>query len=195
LDTIESICEVCGGSGYCDEARSVSVKGHSIDQVMNMCVPDARHLFEVNTAITGALNRMEQVGLGYMQIGQRLSTLSGGERQRLKLAAELGLTGRIYVFDEPTSGLHMADVDRLIRLFDALADQGMTIIVVEHNVDMIAGADHVIEMGPGAGKHGGRVVYQGTPAGMITDSASMTGPFLAEHARAGVRFSIALGMT
>lgn len=180
-DIIEVVCEACGGSGYCDEARSVRVAGCSINQVMTMTAPEARRLFDEEAMILDALNRMEQVGLGYMQIGQRLSTLSGGERQRLKLAAELGLTGRIYLFDEPTSGLHMADVDRLIRLFGAFADQGTTLIVIEHNLDMIAAADHVIEMGPGAGKRGGRIIYQGRPAGMLRDAASVTGPFLAEY--------------
>ncbi|MFE3839322.1 ATP-binding cassette domain-containing protein [Pseudogemmobacter sonorensis] len=184
LDSVEAICEACGGSGYCDEARSIHVKGHSIDQVMTMCAPEVRGLFDGDATIADGLARMEQVGLGYMQIGQRLSTLSGGERQRLKLAAELGLSGRIYVFDEPTSGLHMADVERLLRLFNSLADQGMTLIVVEHNLDMIAAADHVIEMGPGAGKRGGKIIYQGSPAGMMEESNSVTGPFLAEYLQA-----------
>ncbi|WJV61512.1 ATP-binding cassette domain-containing protein [Pectobacteriaceae bacterium CE70] len=138
-----------------------------------------RYLF--CNVISDALARMEQVGLGYVQIGQRLSTLSGGERQRLKLAAELGRTGKIYLFDEPTSGLHMADVERLIPLFGSLADQGMTLIVVEHNLDIIAAADHVIEMGPGAGKHGEKIVYQGSPLGRVKDNPSVTGAFLSEY--------------
>lgn len=181
LDTVEAVCEACAGSGYCDEARSIRVAGYSIDQVMNMRAPEARRLFNGETAISNALARIEQVGLGYVQIGQRLSTLSGGERQRLKLAAELGRNGRIYVFDEPTSGLHMADVQRLIQVFGSLADQGITLIVVEHNLDMIATADHVIEMGPEAGKRGGKIIYQGDAAGMLAESSSVTGPYLAEY--------------
>jgi len=192
LDTVEAICEACGGSGYGDEARSIRVTGRSIDQVMNMRPPEARRLFAGERAITDGLARMEQVGLGYVQIGQRLSTLSGGERQRLKLAADLGLTGGIYVFDEPTSGLHMADVERLIRLFNSLADQGTTLVVVEHNLDMIAAADYVIEMGPGAGKRGGRIIYQGPPAGMLAESASVTGPFLAKHLQTNLPVSASL---
>ena len=109
----------------------------------------------------------------------------------MKLAAELGRTGRIYVVDEPTSGLHMADVDRLIKLFRALTDQGITLIVVEHNLDMIAAADHIIEMGPGAGKHGGKVIYQGEPAGLIADSLSATGPYLAKALECSVPASVA----
>ncbi|ARC89334.1 excinuclease ABC subunit UvrA [Rhodovulum sp. MB263] len=179
LDAVEAPCEACVGSGYGVEARSIRVAGHSIDRVMGLRAPQARALFRSHRAITEALARLEQVGLAYMQIGQRLSTLSGGERQRLKLAAELGRAGRIYVIDEPTSGLHMADVERLIKLFRTLTERGMTLIVVEHNLDMIAAADHVIEMGPGAGRRGGRIIYQGAPAGLISDSLSVTGPYLA----------------
>lgn len=178
LDAVESVCEMCNGSGYSELARTIHFKGHAIDQVMRMSVPDARRLFEGNHGITGTLKRMEQVGLGYMQIGQRLSTLSGGERQRLKLAKELGLKGRIYVFDEPTSGLHTKDVIHLIQLFKTLANQGLTLIIVEHNLDMIAAADYVIEMGPGAGKCGGKVIYQGSPVDMLSEPQSITGPFL-----------------
>ncbi|MBL3574029.1 excinuclease ABC subunit UvrA [Rhodovulum sulfidophilum] len=179
LDAVEATCEACGGSGYGVEARSVRVAGCSIDQVMGMRAAEARALFRRHGAISDALARLEQVGLAYMQIGQRLSTLSGGERQRLKLAAELGRAGRIYVIDEPTSGLHMADVDRLTGLFRALTGRGITLIVVEHNLDMIAAADHIIEMGPGAGRRGGNIIYQGGPAGLIADSLSVTGPYLA----------------
>lgn len=186
LDKIEAICETCSGSGFCDEARHTHVAGRSIDQVMNMRVPEAQRFFTHEKTISDALTNMEQVGLGYMQIGQRLSTLSGGERQRLKLAAELGSTGKIYVFDEPTSGLHMTDIERLLGLFRRLVDQGTTLIVVEHNLDMIAAADHIIEMGPGAGKLGGKIIYQGDSVGMLTDKASVTGPFLAEYLRANL---------
>lgn len=181
LDSVESVCEACNGSGYNEEARATRFKGYAIDQVMRMRVPDARRLFDSKPEITDKMTRMEQVGLGYMQIGQRLSTLSGGERQRLKLAKELGLSSRIYVFDEPTSGLHMEDIERLIQLFGNLADQGITLIIVEHNLDMIAAADYVIEMGPGAGKYGGKIIYQGRPGGMLEEQKSVTGPFLSKY--------------
>ena len=179
LDAVETPCEACAETGYSAEARSIPVAGHSIDQVMEMRALDLRKLFYGHRGIADALTRLEQVGLGYLKIGQRLSTLSGGERQRLKLAAELGRKGGIYVFDEPTSGLHMADVERLILTFRGLMDQGITLIIVEHNLSMIAAADHVIEMGPGAGKRGGKVTYQGDPAGLMHDCQSVTGPYLA----------------
>jgi excinuclease UvrABC ATPase subunit len=146
-----------------------------------MRVPDVRRLFDGQNEIKDKMTRMEQVGLGYLQIGQRLSTLSGGERQRLKLAKQLGLNSRIYVFDEPTSGLHMTDIEHLIQLFGKLADQGITLIIIEHNLNIIAAADYVIEMGPGAGKYGGKIVYQGSPIGMLKEPKSVTGPFLSKY--------------
>lgn len=181
LDTVESVCEACSGSGYSEEARAIQFKQYSIDQVMRMRVPEVRRLFIGQRKVTDALGHMEQVGLGYLQIGQRLSTLSEGERQRLKLAKELGSTGRIYVFDEPTTGLHMKDVEHLIHLFRVLSNRGITLIIVEHNLDVIAAADHIIEMGPGAGKHGGQIIYQGSPIDMLQDHHSVTGPFLAKY--------------
>ncbi|TVL43611.1 hypothetical protein AYI98_18815 [Shewanella algae] len=181
LETIESMCETCQGSGYSGEASTIRVAGKSIVQIMNMRLQEVLQVFKHQTKIVNALTRLIQVGLGYIQIGQRLSTLSGGERQRLKLAAELERSGGIYVFDEPTSGLHMADVDRLLELFTLLADQGKTVIIVEHNLEMIANADHVIEMGLGAGKHGGKIIYQGPPLGMLTSATSVTDPFLEEQ--------------
>ena len=192
LDTVESVCDVCGGSGYNAEARAIRVKGYPIDQVMRMHAPDIRRLFDGNPEIRETMARMEQVGLGYLQIGQRLSTLSGGERQRLKLAKELGLSGQIYVFDEPTSGLHTQDIERLIQLFGTLVEQGITLIIVEHNLDMIAAADHVIEMGPGAGKYGGHIIYQGGPAGLQTEPKSVIGPFLCAYLKNQPSHSVCL---
>ena len=192
LDTVESVCDVCGGSGYNAEARAIRVKGYPIDQVMRMRAPDVRRLFDGDSEIRETMARMEQVGLGYLQIGQRLSTLSGGERQRLKLAKELGLSGQIYVFDEPTSGLHTQDIERLIQLFGTLVEQGITLIIVEHNLDMIAAADHVIEMGPGAGKYGGHIIYQGGPAGLQTEPKSVIGPFLCAYLKNQPSHSVCL---
>ncbi|MAC98884.1 hypothetical protein CNQ84_05835 [Pseudomonas abyssi] len=192
LDTVESVCEVCGGSSYNAEARAVRVKGYPIDQVMRMRAPDVRRLFDGNPEIRETMARMEQVGLGYLQIGQRLSTLSGGERQRLKLAKELGLSGQIYVFDEPTSGLPTQDIERLIQLLGTLVEQGITLIIVEHNLDMIAAADHVIEMGPGAGKYGGHIIYQGGPAGLQTEPKSVIGPFLCAYLKSQPSHSVCL---
>ena len=191
LDAVETPCEACAETGYSTEARSIRIAGYSIDQIMEMRASELRKLFNGHRMISDALTRLEQVGLGYLKIGQRLSTLSGGERQRLKLAAELGHKGHIYVFDEPTSGLHMADVERLIATFRSLLDQGITLVIVEHNLSMIAAADHVIEMGPGAGKHGGKVIYQGAPAQMMEELNSVTGPYLAKALEAGSVISVA----
>lgn len=178
LDTIEAECESCHGSGYSAQARAIKIAGYSMDQVMGMRALEALAVFKDNPRLSDGLLRLEQVGLGYLPIGQRLPTLSGGERQRLKLAAELGQQGKIYVFDEPTSGLHMTDVEHLIHTFNGLVDQGITLIIIEHNLALIAAADYVIEMGPGAGKHGGQVIYQGPPADMPTAPHSVTGPYL-----------------
>ena len=122
--------------------------------------------------------------MGYLTLGQPLSTLSGGERQRLKLAAELGKPGNIYVLDEPTTGLHMHDVDTLIGLFDRLVDSGSTVIVVEHNLDVISRADWVIDLGPGAGHDGGTVVFEGPPAALADAKGSVTGHYLKRRAKA-----------
>jgi len=178
---VETPCEDCQGSGYSAEARSVRYKGHSIAEVMNMRVPEAHELFRNDDPIASALLRLDRVGLAYMTLGQRLSTLSGGERQRLKLATELARAGCIYVFDEPTTGLHMIDVDRLIALFQALVNEGNTAIIVEHNLDVIAAADRIIEMGPGAGRRGGQIIFDGVPAELLNATDSVTAPFLRKH--------------
>jgi excinuclease UvrABC ATPase subunit len=181
LDSIETPCEDCGGSGYSAEARTVRYKGHSIAEVMSIRVPDAQDVFREDAPIASALLRLDRVGLAYMTLGQRLSTLSGGERQRLKLATELVRAGHIYVFDEPTTGLHMLDVDRLIALFNSLVEGGDTVIIVEHNLDVIAAADHIIEMGPGAGRRGGQIIFSGTATALLEARNSVTAPFLRRH--------------
>jgi excinuclease UvrABC ATPase subunit len=124
------------------------------------------------------LDRLADVGLGYVSLGQELDTLSGGERQRLKLAIEMSSDTAVYVLDEPTTGLHMQDVENLIGLLDRLVDSGRTVIVIEHNLDVVARADWVIDMGPGAGHDGGRVVFEGTPAELLSATGSLTGEAL-----------------
>jgi len=124
------------------------------------------------------LERLNDVGLGYISLGQPLSTLSGGERQRVKLATELDNSGQIYVFDEPTTGLHMSDVERLIGLMNRLVDNGSTVIVIEHNLDVMGQADWIVDMGPGAGQEGGRVVFEGYPEELIRHPSSLTGYYL-----------------
>lgn len=144
-----------------------------------MSIAEAVEFF-TEPAVGKTLQGLDDVGLGYLTLGQPLSTLSGGERQRLKLAAELGKPGNIYVLDEPTSSLHMNDVDTLIGLFDRLVDEGSTVIAIEHNLDVIARADWVIDLGPGAGHEGGTVQFEGLPADLAKRKSSLTGRYLAE---------------
>jgi excinuclease UvrABC ATPase subunit len=127
------------------------------------------------------LGRLVDVGLGYLTLGQPLSTLSGGERQRVKLATHLGEKGGVYVLDEPTAGLHLADVERLLALLDRLVDAGRSVVVIEHNQAVVAHADWIIDLGPGAGHDGGRIVFEGTPADLVATRATLTGTHLAAH--------------
>ncbi|HUG83514.1 MAG TPA: ATP-binding cassette domain-containing protein, partial [Euzebya sp.] len=132
-------------------------------------------------AIATRLQALDDVGLGYVALGQPLSTFSGGERQRLKLAVELAKPATMYVLDEPTTGLHLRDIDRLIGLLDRFVDAGSTLVVIEHNLDVLARADWVIDLGPGAGHDGGTVLYEGPPAGLLDHPTSVTGRHLAAH--------------
>lgn len=159
LDPMVSTCERCGGRRFTEKALRHTYRGHDIGDVFAMTAAEAHTVFPDER-----LARLAEVGLGYLPLGQPLSTLSGGERQRLKLASELATPGRTYVFDEPTTGLHPADVDELLTLFDRLVDRGATVVVIEHDLDVVCRADHVIDLGPGPGRHGGRVLYSGPPA-------------------------------
>ncbi|AKU95543.1 Excinuclease ABC subunit A [Labilithrix luteola] len=181
MDAIEAPCETCDATGFSDQARSFRLDGSSIADVMKMTIPAAKDFFASDEAIRAPLERLERVGLDYMTLGQQLSSLSGGERQRLKLATELARTGRIYLFDEPTSGLHIADIEKLLRLFDELVARGDSVLIVEHNLDVMAHADWIIEMGPGAGHRGGQIVFEGTPSDLTKATSSITGPFLRKH--------------
>jgi excinuclease ABC A subunit len=180
LDPMVTTCETCEGKRFTEEVLAFDLRGRSISDVYEFAVTDACAFFS-EPAIAKILKGLEDVGLGYLTLGQPLSTLSGGERQRLKLAAELGKKGNIYVLDEPTTGLHMNDVDTLIGLFDRLVDQGSTVIVIEHNLDVISRADWVIDLGPGAGHDGGAVVFEGVPADLVAATKSLTGRHLAER--------------
>jgi excinuclease UvrABC ATPase subunit len=180
LDPMITTCETCNGKRFTDEVLAHKLRGKSISDVYEMSIADAVTFFS-EPAIAKILKGLDDVGLGYLTLGQPLSTLSGGERQRLKLAAELGKSGNIYVLDEPTTGLHMHDVDTLIGLFDRLVDAGSTVIVIEHNLDVISRADWVIDLGPGAGHDGGQVVFEGVPADLARDKASLTGRYLAKR--------------
>ena len=150
-----------------------------------MPVAEALEFFGSGDAKTPAarsiLSRMSDVGLGYLRIGQPLTTLSGGERQRLKLAIQMATDGGIYVLDEPTSGLHLADVENLLKLLDRLVDSGKTVIVIEHHLAVMSHADWIIDLGPGAGRDGGRVVFEGTPAELVEARSTLTGEHLAVY--------------
>jgi excinuclease UvrABC ATPase subunit len=175
LDPVTTVCEACGGSRFSDAALRHRLDGRTIAEALALTVDEAR---AVLTAGRRALDRTAEVGLGYVTLGRPLTTLSGGERQRLKLAAEPGVEGGVVVLDEPTAGLHMSDVARLLQVLHRLVERGGTVVVVEHDLDVIAQADWVIELGPGPGRDGGRVVFTGTPAELVADERSITGRHL-----------------
>ncbi len=190
MDTIETPCEDCGGKRFQAGVLEYKLAGKDITEVLDLPVAEARAFFSSGEAKIPAaaaiLGRLEDVGLGYLSLGQPLSTLSGGERQRIKLAIQMGEKGDIYVLDEPTTGLHLADVDKILGLLDRLVDAGKTVIVIEHHQAVMAHADWIIDLGPGAGHDGGRVVFQGTPAELVADGSTLTGQHLAEYVGAAV---------
>lgn len=179
LDGIKLPCEACGGRRFKDEVLAYKYLGKSISEVLEMNVKQALDFFDLKD-VSRKLQTMEEVGLEYLTLGQPLSTLSGGECQRIKLASELHKKGNIYVMDEPTTGLHMSDVGRLLELMNKLVDAGNTVIVIEHNIDVIKNADWIIDMGPEGGTKGGKVIFEGTPQDILKASASYTGKFLKE---------------
>jgi excinuclease UvrABC ATPase subunit len=181
MEPVVSVCERCQGRRFTDEVLKYRLRDKDIGQVLAMRVAEGRRFFD-EAEIAPALARLDDVGLAYLSLGQPLSSLSGGERQRLKLATELARSGRLYVFDEPTSGLHLQDIDRLLRMLNRLIERGATVIAIEHHLDVIAQADWIIDMGPEAGHRGGRVVYEGTVASMIRSGAGETAAHLRRHA-------------
>jgi excinuclease ABC subunit A len=176
-------CEVCHGARYNRETLEVHYKGKSISEVLDMPIEEALGFFEAVPAIARHLRTLNDVGLGYVRLGQSAPTLSGGEAQRVKLASELQKrsTGRtVYVLDEPTTGLHFEDISKLITVLSGLVDKGNTVIVIEHNLDVVKTADWVVDMGPEGGNGGGLVVAEGTPEQVAGVPASHTGKFLRE---------------
>jgi excinuclease ABC subunit A len=176
-------CEVCLGKRYNREALEIHFKGKTISDVLDMTTETALEFFENIPSIARKLQTLVDVGLGYITLGQPATTLSGGEAQRVKLATELSRrpTGRtLYILDEPTTGLHMADVDKLLQVLHALVDTGNSMIVIEHNLDVIKSADYIIDMGPEGGDAGGQIVAEGTPEQVAKIKASYTGQFLAK---------------
>jgi excinuclease UvrABC ATPase subunit len=185
MDTVETPCEDCGGKRFQAAVLDYKLAGLDITEVLALPVSRARDFFGSGEAkipaVSGILSRLDDVGLGYISLGQPLSTLSGGERQRLKLAIAMGEEGDVYVLDEPTTGLHLADVEKLLGLLDDLVDAGKSVIVIEHHQAVMAHADWIIDIGPGAGHDGGRVVFEGAPADLVAARSTVTGEHLAEY--------------
>ena len=167
------IRDSCGGVRYNEEALACTYKGKNIVELLGLTASQALQVFE-DAKIRRRLKVMEQVGLSYLTLGQPLNTLSGGERQRIKLAKNLGRKGSIIVMDEPTTGLHMSDIENLLKLFDLIVSRGNTLVVIEHNLDVMKQADWIIDIGPDGGKNGGQVVFTGTPVEMLRCARTLT---------------------
>ncbi|MDD6102078.1 MAG: excinuclease ABC subunit UvrA [Clostridiales bacterium] len=178
MEPVTTQCEYCNGSRYSDEALSYRYKGLTIKDVLKMNVEDALEFFKDNKKITEKLNALIEVGLPYISLGQPLSTFSGGERQRVKLAMNIKKKGSIYILDEPTTGLHAADIEKVVNILERLVDSGNTVIVIEHNTDVMKLADYIIDVGPDGGSNGGKIVFTGTPKEMIDNSDTITAKYL-----------------
>ena len=177
---VATVCEECGGKRFQAQVLEYRLHGKNIADVLAMSTAEAEEFFGSGPA-HAILHRMVEVGLGYVSLGQPLTTLSGGERQRLKLAIHMAEEGGVYILDEPTSGLHLADVEQLLHLLDGLVDSGKSVIVIENHQAVMAHADWIIDMGPGAGHEGGRVVFEGTPAQLVAARSTLTGQHLADY--------------
>jgi excinuclease ABC subunit A len=175
-------CDVCDGRRYNRETLEIQYRGRSIHQVLDTTVEEALQLFENVPGVAVKLRRLMEVGLSYVRLGQNATTLSGGEAQRVKLARELAKRGvgrTLYILDEPTTGLHFHDIAQLLRVLQQLRDAGNTLVIIEHNLDVIKTADYVIDLGPDGGERGGRVVANGTPEAICDQPESVTGRYLA----------------
>jgi excinuclease UvrABC ATPase subunit len=185
MATVESTCEDCEGRRFQPAVLEYTLGGMNIADVLDLSVEAALAYFAEGEARTPAahkvLERLADVGLGYITLGQPLTTLSGGERQRLKLATQMAEAGDVYILDEPTVGLHLADVEQLLGLLDRLVDSGKSVIVIEHHQAVMAHADWIIDIGPGAGHDGGKIVFEGTPAELVAGRETLTGRHLATY--------------
>jgi excinuclease UvrABC ATPase subunit len=194
MATVESTCEDCEGKRFQASVLEYLLGGKNIAEVLAMSVTEAAEFFGDGEARTPAahqvLDRLADVGLGYLSLGQPLTTLSGGERQRLKLATQMADKGDVYVLDEPTTGLHLADVEQLLGLIDRLVDSAKSVIVIAHHQAVMAHADWIIDLGPGAGHDGGRIVFEGTPADLVATRSTLTGEHLAAYVRGSTRRSL-----
>ena len=183
LPSVNVVCEQCGGKRYKEDTLAVRYKGKNINDVLEMPISEACRFFENIPSIAPKLQALVDVGLGYVRLGQSAVTLSGGESQRMKLAAQLGRKGTgntLYILDEPTTGLHSEDIKVLLDVLERLVDQGNTVIVIEHNLDVLKSVDYIFDLGPEGGKAGGTIISRGTPEEVAADPASVTGPFLKE---------------
>ena len=183
LPDVYVTCDVCHGKRFTDETLEVAYKGRTIYDVLDMSIEEGREFFSAVPALKNKLVTLSSVGLDYIKLGQSALTLSGGEAQRVKLSLELSKrsTGKtLYILDEPTTGLHFADVHKLMEVLQLLVDRGNTVIIIEHNLDVIASADHIVDLGPEGGFRGGRVVATGTPEEISRVERSHTGRFLRE---------------
>ena len=181
-------CDSCGGKRYNEETLQVTYKGKTIYDVLEMTVEDALHFFENRPKLKKRIQVLYDVGLGYIKLGQPATTLSGGEAQRVKLAFELQRkpTGKsLYILDEPTTGLHTDDVSRLLKILQRIVDNGDTVLVIEHNLDVIKVADYIIDLGPDGGDGGGQVIAKGTPEEVSENKKSYTGAFLKDMLKKG----------
>ena len=178
MDPVTTVCEACDGKRYSQEAMSYQYKGKNIVEILAMSAEEAYEFFEENRKLKKILGAMLEVGLPYLSLGQPLNTLSGGERQRVKLAKDLYKKGNIYVLDEPTTGLHASDVKTVMELLDGLVDRGNTVIVIEHNLDVMKRADWLIDVGPDGGTAGGQIVFTGTPREMVEQAHTITAEYL-----------------
>jgi excinuclease ABC subunit A len=193
MPSVYAPCSTCHGARYNAKTLEIDYRGKNIAEVLAMTVDVAGNFFEGQPQVFHALEVLQQVGLGYLRLGQPATELSGGEAQRIKLATELQRNQRgntLFVLDEPTTGLHPSDVQRLVAQLDGLVELGNTVIVVEHDLDVIAASDYVIDMGPGAGEEGGRVVVSGTPAEVSASVRSRTAPYLAHRLRLAPKSAI-----
>ncbi|MBN1820202.1 MAG: ATP-binding cassette domain-containing protein, partial [Prolixibacteraceae bacterium] len=177
LDSVKTVCDECEGKRYHSEVLELKFKDKNIAEVLDMTVTQASEFFD-SAKIKKHLWLLQEVGLGYLKLGQSLSTLSGGESQRLKIATELKKEGNIYIMDEPTTGLHMSDIDNFYKIVKALVKNDNTVIIIEHNLDIIRYADWIIDMGPEGGKKGGELIFQGLPEDIVNCKQSVTGKYL-----------------
>ncbi len=182
LDGIKTPCEICEGRRFKDEVLEYKLDGRNVSEILGLTVAQALESF-TQKEIVRKLQAMSDVGLDYLTLGQPLSTLSGGECQRIKLASELHRKGNIYVLDEPTTGLHMSDIGHLLAMLDRLVDAGNSVVVIEHNLDVIRNADWIIDLGPEGGTRGGHLVFTGPPSDLLSAEASLTGQYLRRGAR------------